>query len=129
MVLQVWYFMSGAAGVFLFPYLNVYLSQRGLTSAQIGLLSALRPWISAPLSMGSTAIADKFKVHTPLLVVCFALTTIIRASIPLGSGVAMLIVMLMAAEVFGAPVGVIGDAAVLSNCHDVSTLCDSGDMQ
>jgi hypothetical protein len=36
---------------FISPYLPIYFSQLGFTGAQIGLLSALRPWISAPFGM------------------------------------------------------------------------------
>lgn len=33
---------------FINPFLPVFFSQLGFTGAQIGVLSALRPWISAP---------------------------------------------------------------------------------
>ena len=37
---------------FINPFLTVYFSKLGFSGAQIGLLSALRPWISAPCGEG-----------------------------------------------------------------------------
>ena len=44
---QVWYFWSYAAASFLIPFLNLYFHRLGFSKEQIGLLTALRPWLSA----------------------------------------------------------------------------------
>ena len=46
-VVQVWYFWSYAAAAFLVPFLNLYFQRLGFSKKQIGLLTALRPWLSA----------------------------------------------------------------------------------
>jgi hypothetical protein len=46
--LQAWYGISQGAPTFLNPFINLFFHRLGLTPGQIGLLSALRPWISAP---------------------------------------------------------------------------------
>ena len=79
--------MAGASGVIIFPYLNVYLAQRGLSSSQIGLLSALRPWMAAPASMAASALADRYKLHTQLLVGLGAVSVLLRSSLPLAASV------------------------------------------
>lgn len=45
-----WYGLSQGLPSFMSPYLPLFYSSRPLnfTPAQIGLLSALRPWVSAP---------------------------------------------------------------------------------
>ena len=42
-----WYFWSYAAAAFLVPFLNLYFQRLGFSKEQIGLLTALRPWLSA----------------------------------------------------------------------------------
>ena len=42
-----WYFWSYAAAAFLIPFLNLYFQRLGFSKEQIGLLTALRPWLSA----------------------------------------------------------------------------------
>jgi hypothetical protein len=118
--LQVWNFLAGASGVFLFPYLNLYLAQRGLSSSQIGLLAALRPWLSAPVGMVGSALADKHQIHAQLLVATAAVSILLRSCLPLGQGVPVLFIMLLVAELAGAPTNILADSTVLSNCKDVS---------
>lgn len=47
--MQAWNFLVGASGVLLVPYIPLFLQSRGMSSAQIGLLAALRPWLAAPV--------------------------------------------------------------------------------
>jgi hypothetical protein len=117
--LQAYNFVSGSAGVFLFPYLNLYLAQRGLSSAQIGLLAALRTWLAAPVSLAATATSDRYKLHKQLLLVASITSCGLRSSLPLVGGTGMLFAALLLADLLGAPVGVLADSAVLSNCNEV----------
>lgn len=173
--LQMWNFLLGASGVFLFPYIPIFLQSRGLSSAQIGMLAALRPWLAAPIrcgfhtqqwpmswqklimqllvtisptrvhpadllassrnaagshlmlccccpySMTTSALADQHKVHVKLLLASAALGALIRSSMPLADSATILVIMLLAGELIGAPTGVLGDSTVLSNCNSVST--------
>jgi hypothetical protein len=105
--------------VFLFPYINLYLAQRGLSSAQIGLLAALRTWIAAPLSLAATAASDRYKVHKQLLLLACIASCGLRSSLPLVSGPGLLFAALLLSDLLGAPVNVLADATVLSNCNEV----------
>jgi hypothetical protein len=57
--LQVWYFLSTGGQAFVLPYFNVYFDQLGFSKDAIGVLSALRPWLSAPCAVLLCALADK----------------------------------------------------------------------
>ena len=61
--LQVWYFCSGSSGVFLLPYLFVFLQQHGLSDEQLGWVSFSRPLVSAAANMAVPAFADRFNCH------------------------------------------------------------------
>lgn len=62
--LQIWFFFASASGVFLLPYLNLYLMNVcGYSGAQIGLLSVLRPWASSVASAIGPAMADRLCCH------------------------------------------------------------------
>lgn len=56
LLLQLWYGLSQGVAAFINPFLPVYFAQLGFTSAQIGLLSALRPWIAAPCGEARASI-------------------------------------------------------------------------
>lgn len=103
----------------LFPYLNLYLAQRGLSPGQIGLLAALRTWGSAPVSLAATAAADRLRLHKQLLVAACMASVALRSSLPLVQDTWALFGVLLAADLLGAPVGPLSDAAVISNCNEV----------
>lgn len=46
-ILKLYYLAFFAALVCLFPYYNVYYAKRGFTEKQIGILTSIRPWVSA----------------------------------------------------------------------------------
>lgn len=117
---KAWNFVAGSSGVFLFPYINLYLAQRGLSSAQIGLLAALRTWIAAPLSLAATAASDRYKVHKQLLLLACIASCGLRSSLPLVSGPGLLFAALLLSDLLGAPVNVLADATVLSNCNEAA---------
>lgn len=104
----------------LFPYINLYLAQRGLSSAQIGLLAALRTWCGAPVALAATAAADRYKLHKQLLLLAGIASCGLRSSLPLLNGTALLFGTLLLADLLGGPVNVLADSTVLSNCNEVS---------
>jgi hypothetical protein len=111
---KAWFFLGGASGAVLFPYVNLFLDQRGLPPAQIGLISALRPWVAAPASVSASALADARASHAPLLMLGLAVSSALRAGLPLAAGAGQLFAVLLAAEAFSF-FGVLADATVLSN--------------
>jgi len=45
---KIWYFLVNAGAVHFLPFLGIYWRHKlGFTTQQIGLLQALRPWVSA----------------------------------------------------------------------------------
>lgn len=116
---QAWNLLAGSSGAFLFPYLNLYLASRGLSSAQIGLLAALRTWLSAPVSLTATSVSDTYRIHKQLLLVACIASCGLRSSLPLVSSSSLLFGTLLLADLLGAPVGVLADSTVLSNCNEV----------
>jgi hypothetical protein len=121
-LLQAWNFLSGSSGAFVVPYVPLLLSQHGMSATQIGLLAALRPFLAAPSQMAASAAADKHRVHVNLLLVAAVVSSALRASLPLADSAVLLFVLLLASEAIGAPVNVLADSTVLSNCKDVSDL-------
>ncbi len=116
---QAYFFLSGASGVFFFPTLMMWLSGRGFSSAEIGVLAAIRPLMVAPLSLAATAFADRHRLHARLLLLSLVGATALRAMLPLARSAAALKLLLYMSEAVGAPVGVMGDSIVLSNCQEV----------
>ncbi|WIA13042.1 hypothetical protein OEZ85_006650 [Tetradesmus obliquus] len=115
---KAWNFLSGSSGAFVVPYIPLLLSQHGMSATQIGLLAALRPFLAAPSQMAASAAADKRRVHVKLLLVAAVLSAALRASLPLADSAVLLFVLLLASEAIGAPVNVLADSTVLSNCKD-----------
>jgi cyanate permease len=112
--------LSGSSGAFVVPYIPLLLSQHGMSATQIGLLAALRPFLAAPSQMAASSAADKRKIHVQLLLVAAVVSCALRASLPLADSIVLLFVLLLASEAIGAPVNVLADSTVLSNCKDVS---------
>jgi hypothetical protein len=117
--LQAWFLLSGVAGTFFFPFLPVFLTSAGLTGSQLGVVFALRPWLAAPIGLAVTAIADRMRLHRTLLVLTVVLSTVLRASLPVVSDTLALAALFLVAESVGAPVGVMADSTILSNCRKV----------
>ncbi|KAF6260687.1 major facilitator superfamily domain-containing protein [Scenedesmus sp. NREL 46B-D3] len=115
---KAWNFLSGSSGAFVVPYIPLLLSQHGMSATQIGLLAALRPFLAAPSQMVASAVADKRKVHVRLLLFAAVVSCALRSSLPLADSVVLLFVLLLASEAVGAPVNVLADSTVLSNCKD-----------
>lgn len=80
---QAFYFSYYAAGVFLLPYYNLYFKHLGISGARIGLIAALRPWLSAPATSLWGWLADRYAIHRPLLLVTFVASTITRCCMAL----------------------------------------------
>ena len=49
---KIWYFLVNAGAVHFLPFLGIYWAGLGFSMRQIGLLQALRPWVSAAAGEG-----------------------------------------------------------------------------
>jgi sugar phosphate permease len=119
-VLQVWYFFYFTSLVCIWPYINIYFRQNGLSNVQIGILAALRPWVSASASFVWSGIADRYSAHKIILISTLVASTIIRTSMAACATFAAFFVIAALGEFIAAPVGVIADATVVASCKRVS---------
>ncbi|KAF8067343.1 MFSD6 [Scenedesmus sp. PABB004] len=92
------------------------LLERGLGPQALGLLAALRPLLAAPTGVGASRAADAARAHAPLLLAAAAASAALRSCAPLAGGGALLVGLLLAADVAGAPANVLADATIMSNC-------------
>ena len=116
--------MYTASLVFFLPYLNVYLDENGASKQQIGVLSALRPWLSAPSAVLLTGLADKLDAQRAVLVVAFAASATLRTLLLVApSSIFATGALVLLADCVASPVGVIIDSIVVASCVNVSALC------
>ncbi|PNW87333.1 hypothetical protein CHLRE_02g118350v5 [Chlamydomonas reinhardtii] len=113
-----WYLFSAGGAVFLLPYLYPFISSKGVSDPQIGLLAAVRPWLAAVAAMTGPALADKFKCHRSMMVGTFAASILLRASIYYAAEARYLLLftVVIVSEYVAAPPGVLADAAVVALC-------------
>ena len=140
---QVWYFCSYAAAACIIPFLNLYFQRLGFSKDQIGLLTALRPWLSAvsgarvpraapapPLGSGGSrqlqtprrgcagnvfaVAADHLAAHKVILLATYGVTAALRFSLSAVQSFGLMLAMVVLMEVASAPVNIIVDASVMS---------------
>jgi sugar phosphate permease len=102
------------------PYINIFFRAHGLSDVQIGILAALRPWVSAPASFLWSSAADRFQAHQSILLVTIILSTLLRTCMAAARTFPAFLFLAAVSEFVGAPTGVIADAAVVASCHKVS---------
>ncbi|KAK9828635.1 hypothetical protein WJX72_001232 [[Myrmecia] bisecta] len=115
---RLWYFTHSVALVFVLPYLNLHYRHLGFTAQQIGILGALRPWVSAPAGPMWAALADATKAHRLILVAAFALSTCTRTSMAVSGSFVVQMVLTVLTEAFGAPIGIIADSSVMASVKE-----------
>ncbi|GBG00109.1 hypothetical protein Rsub_12850 [Raphidocelis subcapitata] len=115
-VAKAWYFFFFAAGVCLQPYINVVVFRAGgMSEQQIGVLSALRPWVSAPAAFLWSALADARRAHRAIFLAALALGAAARLGLAAASGFWAFAALSAASEALGAPVTLLADAAVVAS--------------
>ncbi|KAL6758884.1 major facilitator superfamily domain-containing protein [Haematococcus lacustris] len=117
---KAYYATTCGAAVFLFPYMTLYLSDLGANAQMVGLLCALRPWMSMVSSMAGPALADRCGCHRAMLLVCFGLSCLMRLMMGLPGGFVQVAVLLLAADLLLAPVGPMADAMIMQRCKQES---------
>lgn len=80
---QAFYLAYYAAGAFILPYYNLFFKHLGISGANIGLIAALRPWLSAPATSLWGWLADRYAIHRPMLLLTLAASTITRCCMAL----------------------------------------------
>ncbi|KAL4423566.1 hypothetical protein ABPG77_004606 [Micractinium sp. CCAP 211/92] len=113
---QAWYAISQGAPAFLNPFLNLFFTKLGITPAQIGLLSALRPWISAPCGSLIAGLADRWGAHRFLLLACYLAVTWIQGlmALPAFASFSAMLALTAASSCVYTPSQILADAAVMA---------------
>lgn len=83
--LQIWYFVVNAGCVCLLPFVNLFYRQLGFLPAQIGLLCALKPWVSSVTGAALMGLADAHKLHFAMLVSTYLVQFLGRSVIALAT--------------------------------------------
>ncbi|KAL6754318.1 major facilitator superfamily domain-containing protein [Haematococcus lacustris] len=120
MLAKAYYATTCGAGVFLFPYITLYLSDLGASAQMVGLLCALRPWLGMISSMVGPALADRLGCHRAMLLVCFGVSSLLRLAMCLPGGIAQVAALLLAADLLLAPVGPMADSIIMQQCKQES---------
>eukprot|EP00887_Chlorella_sp_A99_P004892 scaffold4.g4892.t1 len=87
-----------------------------MAEQQIGLVAALRPWLSLPAGALWSGVADKSRRHRAVLLLTFACSVAVRLALSAGRSFAALTILSLVTEFFAAPVTIIADSAVLAAC-------------
>ncbi|KAF8066198.1 MFSD6 [Scenedesmus sp. PABB004] len=114
---KVWYTFYWAGLASITPYFNVYFKQRGLSDAQIGVISAARQWVSVPSSFMWSAAADRLSAHRAILAAVLVASTASRLGLVWVSGFGGFLALVIANQFVTSPVTVMCDAIVMSNCE------------
>lgn len=99
------------------PYFNVYFKQRGLSDAQVGVISAVRQWVSVPSSFLWSAAADRLQRHQAILTAVLVASTASRLGLVWASGFGAFLALIIVNQFVTSPVTVMADAIVMSNCE------------
>jgi hypothetical protein len=102
--------------VCIWPYINLLYRQNGLNDAQIGILAAVKPWVSASASFVWSGIADRYNIHKTILIATFVVSTLVRSSVSVLHSFAAFLVIAVLGEAIAAPCGVMADASVVASC-------------
>ena len=65
------------------PYYNIFFKSLGISGTRIGIIAALRPWLSAPATAFWGWIADHYAIHRILLLSTFVVSTATRCCMAL----------------------------------------------
>lgn len=117
-----WYGLSQGLQSFINPFLPIYYSRSlGFTPSQIGLLAALRPWISAPAGSIAAALADRLGSHRFVLLFCFLAATGLQSAIAFVVTFPSQLALTLGISTVWTGASIIGDAAVMAASTHVSS--------
>lgn len=109
---QCWYAAYFAALACVFPFLNLFFRRLGLDEQRIGLLGAVRPFVSMPAGSLWSGAADKGRRHRAVLLLTLCASVLARLSLSAVGrlGFVPLLATVAATEFFAAPVTILADA-------------------
>ena len=111
-----WFALFFASEVCVFPFINLFLFERGVTQEQIGFIGLIRPWagmVSAPIL---SALADRYKIHRNLMIGLLISFNLIRVLLLRFNSFLEALVIIVLVEILGGPVNIFVDAKVTQQC-------------
>lgn len=116
-IFKLWYLFYFAANSCLNPFLNVIFRRYGIQEQVIGGIALLRPLIGLPGGIIFSAVADKYRKHAVLLLLCLAVSTLMRSMLYYYSSmVSHIIVLVLISGATSAPCTTIMDSACSAAC-------------
>lgn len=110
---KLYYFSFFAAIGALAPYFNIFLQQRGLSGAEIGLLGSLPPLISLAANPFWGTLADRFQLHQVVLALCALAAGLLSIPFVWQENFFPILLLLLAMIFFRTPVPPLLDSAVM----------------
>ena len=112
-VVKLYYlFFFGALGA-LAPFFNVYLRERGLSGAEIGIIASVPPLISLTANPFWGGIADRWQVHQQVLALCALVAGLISFTFGWLDGFWVLLLAIVVMIFFRTPVPALLDSTVM----------------
>jgi PPP family 3-phenylpropionic acid transporter len=107
-----YYFFFGAVGAY-FPFVGLFYQELGLSGLQIGLLAGIGPLCNLTAGTLWSSLADRFRLHRPLLVALSFAPLLPALFTPLVREFGALAALALAANFFAAGLGPLIDSAAL----------------
>lgn len=108
--LNILYFIFYAALAGYYPFLTVYMAERGLSYTQIGIAYAITALVSVVVQPVWGYITDKYSTKKKVLLITMLMSSIIINAFVFISGFAMVVPVMIALIIFQSPMGPIMDA-------------------
>ncbi len=105
-------FFFGALGA-LAPFFNVYLRERGLSGAEIGVIASIPPLISLTANPFWGGMADRWQMHQQVLAICALAAGLISFTFGWLDGFWVLLLAIVVMIFFRTPVPALLDSAVM----------------
>ncbi|GAB4815579.1 hypothetical protein N2152v2_002625 [Parachlorella kessleri] len=115
---KIWFFTYNIGAVYFLPYINIFYRHLGFTEQKIGLLCALKPWVSAPAGNIVVSLADSWQAHTFVVLATYLICLSGRGLIAVVTGYGIQVFLALLTEAVAAPMGAITDAAVMAAATD-----------
>jgi len=105
-------FFFGALGA-LAPFFNVYLRERGLSGAEIGVIASIPPLIALAANPFWGSLADRWQIHQQVLALCALTAGLISFTFGWLTGFWVMLAAVMLMVFFRTPVPALLDSAVM----------------
>ena len=115
-VFKLWYLLYFASSSCLVPYFNLIFRRYGIAENYIGGLALLRPFVGLPAGGIFSAIADRYRAHRSVLMVALIVSIVTRLLIFFFRSFEAILMIVIAAGTFSAPVTIMVDSCCLAAC-------------